>query len=382
MSATSPPSDGPPTNGAAAKLVPTWGIIVLLVWFVALSAALVYGLVELWPPGPQTSTGQANGGTPSPSPSVKPSATPTPTRSVNPIPSPSPSPSVNPGATPSSTPSPTPQQSLAQGSAPSGTVSTGAVSSSSPGQATGATTTSAQGSGANNSQDAQPASETGIFASLRNRGDDTRLLFLVLLAGALGAMVSVFRSFTWYVGHGKLFAHWVPYYLLRPFVGATLAIVFFLVIHGGFAQDMAQSNAFGYVALAAIIGLFSEQAAEKLKEIAETVFKPAPKGAGTVPTVASISPHSGPQGGHTPVTITGTGFVKGATVSFGKQAATTGDPSADGTTITATAPAATQPGPVDVTVKNPDGHAAVLPGGFTYLPSSPPPSSPPGSSPP
>lgn len=369
MPPTSPPSDGPPTNGASVKVVPAGGIYVLLVWFVLLSAALVYGLVQLWPPSSQAPQNPAKAGTPSPSPSVKPSASPTPTGSVNPTPSPSasvnptatptPTGSANPSATPSSGPTPTVGTSPSQGPNPTGSVSPGAVPSSSPVQSPGPTASPTQGA----SQTTPSSSDTEA---------ETNLLLLVLLAGGLGAMVSVFRSFIWYVGHGQLFVEWVPYYLLRPFVGATLAIVFFLVIRGGFAQGLAQNNPFGFVALAAIIGLFSEQAAEKLREIAETVFKPAPKGAGTVPTVVSLSRDSGPQGGGTPVTITGTGFVKGAKVSFGTQAAKTGNPSDDGTTITATTPSATQPGPVDVTVKNPDGLSAVLPGGFRYLPSSPP----------
>lgn len=41
-----------------------------------------------------------------------------------------------------------------------------------------------------------------------------------------------------------------------------------------------------------------------------------------VPTVASLSPNAGPTAGGTLVTITGTGFIAGATVAFGATAAT------------------------------------------------------------
>ena len=51
----------------------------------------------------------------------------------------------------------------------------------------------------------------------------------------------------------------------------------------------------------------------------ETVTAQAP-----VPTVAKVSPTAGPTGGGTPITITGTGFVSGATVVIGQRNGTTG----------------------------------------------------------
>jgi IPT/TIG domain len=56
------------------------------------------------------------------------------------------------------------------------------------------------------------------------------------------------------------------------------------------------------------------------------------------PTVASVSPDNGPFNGGTSVTITGTGFVNGATVTFGGVAATS-VVVVDSTTITCIVPA-------------------------------------------
>jgi hypothetical protein len=84
---------------------------------------------------------------------------------------------------------------------------------------------------------------------------------------------------------------------------------------------------------------------------------------GPPPTITSLSPTSGSASGGTPVTISGSNFVSGATVTFGGTAATV-------TSITATTIAVTTPahaaGTVSVVVTNPDGQSATLTNSFTY----------------
>ncbi|HKK92073.1 MAG TPA: IPT/TIG domain-containing protein, partial [Longimicrobiales bacterium] len=84
------------------------------------------------------------------------------------------------------------------------------------------------------------------------------------------------------------------------------------------------------------------------------------------PTVASITPDTGPTAGGTSVTITGTDFVAGATVTIGGVPATS-VVVVDATSITADTPG-NSAGVVDVVVTNPDGQTDTLVGGFTYLP--------------
>lgn len=84
-----------------------------------------------------------------------------------------------------------------------------------------------------------------------------------------------------------------------------------------------------------------------------------------VPTVASVSPSSGPLGGGTQVTVSGTGFVAGASVSFGGLSATA-------TVVSPTSISASSPpeaaGSVDVKVTTPGGSSAVSPSDqYTYL---------------
>ncbi|MCE0539203.1 IPT/TIG domain-containing protein, partial [Kineosporia rhizophila] len=84
------------------------------------------------------------------------------------------------------------------------------------------------------------------------------------------------------------------------------------------------------------------------------------------PAVTSVSPTSGPVGGGTSVTITGTGFSAATAVSFGGSAASSFTVNS-GTQITALAPAGTA-GTVDVRVTTVGGTSAVVPGDrFTYV---------------
>jgi len=82
------------------------------------------------------------------------------------------------------------------------------------------------------------------------------------------------------------------------------------------------------------------------------------------PTVTGVSPTSGSTAGGTAVTITGSGFLSGATVSFGGTAAT-GVNVVSSTSITATTPAHAA-GAVNVVVTNTDTKSATLTNGFTY----------------
>ena len=84
-------------------------------------------------------------------------------------------------------------------------------------------------------------------------------------------------------------------------------------------------------------------------------------------TVTGISPTSGPIAGGTPVTITGTDFLAGSTVSFGGNAGTNVTV-VSATSITVTAPAGAA-GAVHVTVTNTDGPSTTSNADlFTYAP--------------
>jgi hypothetical protein len=136
-------------------------------------------------------------------------------------------------------------------------------------------------------------------------------MLLVILCGALGTLVHSLRSVYWYLGNRNLVQSWTAMYFMLPFTGAALALVFYLVIRGGFfspQSGFSQTSPFGFAAFAALIGMFSSQAVLKLKEVAEVLLsKPLggvdsrPQGLAN-PATAPIPPPAAPT--QTPPTTT------------------------------------------------------------------------------
>jgi hypothetical protein len=152
----------------------------------------------------------------------------------------------------------------------------------------------------------------------RERG----LLVMVALAGATGAMGHVLRSFFRYVGDRKLVWSWVPSYVLIPLVGAVLAVITYVVVRAGLISGtggLALGNPYGFAAIGLLVGLFSGQAAEKLKEVFETLFAPTQAsedslGTETAPTIHSFDPAEGHAGDA--VAIVGIGLEPVTSVEF------------------------------------------------------------------
>lgn len=212
---------------------------------------------------------------------------------------------------------------------------------------------------------------------------EVRLLLLVLLAGAIGSYIHASSSFVDYLGNRTLISSWVWWYLLRPFIGMMLALLFYFVFRGGFITAGVNAggegaasyiNPFGIAALGGLVGMFSKIATDKLNEVFLTLFAPkagqgdAKRGdklSGAAGTgLSSIAPAVGPTTGGTVVTIVGPDFLDGMTVSFGGEPATAvvvKDPS----TLTAVTPAHA-PGAVDVEVIYPNQLKTSLKSGFTY----------------
>jgi hypothetical protein len=199
---------------------------------------------------------------------------------------------------------------------------------------------------------------------------DADLILVVILAGALGGVIHAIRSFWWYVGNRELVWSWSLMYILLPFTGAAIATVFFLIVRGGFMDPPKDKEATLFViAIAVLTGLFSQQAALKLADIANAVFtkpgegkNPAPQSSESIgasgatkppsPAVPKIDPAKGPLAGNQEVTITATGFTSVKSVSFGERAASDVKIDAATSTISAKTPAQDAKGEVDVTVQD------------------------------
>lgn len=103
--------------------------------------------------------------------------------------------------------------------------------------------------------------------------DDTRLLFLVVLAAAIGSCMHGAFSFATYVGNKRFVASWTWWYLLQPFIGMALGLVLYLAMRSISPQsDAADSNVHGIALVAVLVGIFSSRATHLLTDKLEDVF--------------------------------------------------------------------------------------------------------------
>ncbi|HYH47075.1 MAG TPA: M12 family metallo-peptidase, partial [Thermoanaerobaculia bacterium] len=110
----------------------------------------------------------------------------------------------------------------------------------------------------------------------------------------------------------------------------------------------------------------SEKLAPAIQTAVSSCIFPAAAPPPPAPVVSAVSPKSGTTAGGTAVTITGTGFQAGATVTFGGSAASS-VVVVNSTRITAVTPARST-GKVAVAVTNPTAQSSSLADGFFYSP--------------
>ncbi|MBO2445710.1 IPT/TIG domain-containing protein [Actinomadura barringtoniae] len=202
---------------------------------------------------------------------------------------------------------------------------------------------------------------------------ETGLFIIVLAAGGLGGTVHALRSLYWYVGNRTLRRSWLMMYLILPFIGAALGLVVYMVLRGGLTSPTGGSdiNPYGVTAIAALVGLFSQETAEKLRAVFETLLTPAKAGRDQAlpPQVRALEPVSGPVGAL--LTVRGLGLGSATVVRFGTVDAPATDVTDTELTVTVPpgattgrpaviTPVATVASPVEFTVE--DGPANEPPG--------------------
>ena len=118
----------------------------------------------------------------------------------------------------------------------------------------------------------------GLLIDFKN-DSDARLLLLAMLAGGLGALVHVTTSFATYLGNREFDRAWVPWFTLRPLIGMTLGLLFYLIARAGLVTTSGADamNPFGVGAISGLAGLFSKQTVDKLRDVFEQAF-PVSKG--------------------------------------------------------------------------------------------------------
>ena len=141
---------------------------------------------------------------------------------------------------------------------------------------------------------------------------NTILLLLVALMGFLGNMIHIATSFTTFVGSGTFLRSWVLWYFVRPFTAAALAIIIYFIIRAGFlsyGSGASGVSLYGILSLAALAGLFTDNATLKLKEVFDVIFKVKDertgKLEGDVLEVTTLTPETIAPTGETTIVITG-----------------------------------------------------------------------------
>jgi IPT/TIG domain len=182
--------------------------------------------------------------------------------------------------------------------------------------------------------------------------EEQRLFVVVAIAGFLGGLVHGARSLYDYVGNRILRRSWLLMYVLLPFIGGSLAILFYVILRGGLVTGTAaQVNFFGFAAVSALVGLFSPEAAEKLKQIFSTLLAPVPPGRdrlteGHDAVVYGIEPDFGRVGSM--VTIRGRNLADATAVMFDRAPAVAVVKS--DTEVTAVVPVGAASGPIRLVV--------------------------------
>lgn len=104
---------------------------------------------------------------------------------------------------------------------------------------------------------------------------EVRFLGLVAAAGALGACLQAVTSFAGYVGNRKFTTDWALWYVSRPPIGATMAVIFLPLVGAGLIPENAEnvpSFAYSLISLGILVGMFSKNAADKLADVFDALM--------------------------------------------------------------------------------------------------------------
>jgi hypothetical protein len=129
--------------------------------------------------------------------------------------------------------------------------------------------------------------ESGIASTLglsrlsdRLSEDPTvREALVTLIAGCLGSCVTTILGYLKHASVKRDFDRaFSPWYVARPLMGALLALVFYFLVKGGLwatigeADQSRNLNLWTLAGTGALVGLFSKDAIEKLRELFQTMF--------------------------------------------------------------------------------------------------------------
>jgi hypothetical protein len=98
------------------------------------------------------------------------------------------------------------------------------------------------------------------------------MIWLTSLLGAGGGTIHGLASLSVHVGRATFHPNWTLFYLARPFVGAGMALITYLVLSSGIGGFVAEKELVLF-AWAALAGLYSQPALDKLRDLFVSLFK-------------------------------------------------------------------------------------------------------------
>lgn len=110
---------------------------------------------------------------------------------------------------------------------------------------------------------------------MKEARSERRFFLIALLGGMLGGAAHGLSSLMTFRGNRRLFRSWSLWYICMPIVGGMMSIIFFVVLQAGLISNSGMSgavNPYGVAALSALVGLFTDDATQKLSEVFKTLF--------------------------------------------------------------------------------------------------------------
>ena len=122
--------------------------------------------------------------------------------------------------------------------------------------------------------EASSISKKLFWAQDLNLNADQHLLVLVLLSSALGGIGRSLLELSKRTSAGDLKWRNILSFVAFPVLGAILAMALYVVIRAGFVgfNDDQALNAYGYLAVALLSGMYAYLVAGRLKKVAESLF--------------------------------------------------------------------------------------------------------------
>jgi len=100
------------------------------------------------------------------------------------------------------------------------------------------------------------------------------LLASSVLLAALGGTIHILTSFALFAGKGELASSWKWWYVMRPFISASLGLITYVGIRAmWFEAISAKYQAYAVLGISFLAGMFSKQTIEWLKGVYDAVFR-------------------------------------------------------------------------------------------------------------